>query len=280
VSREVDAMSGELVALKDLQAGTLTPDEDTSGRGQGLNLPNIGNDFDAVWRAVNRAVATQDPLYKPYAATLILYLRDNQTPDSTVSLSEAEFQYARITPSFYRDDMIAHVKWQGASAIVDLSPPTRRRAPEEPLPRTMEFHKLPSQDALVHQLIAVFPPGYAEQYTTWERGCQDLMTVSPNITAWECGVLVPTRHRTDEVYIWLTRQGNPYWRSGAAPLPAEHTLISQHASQDKWMWWTRVKRNNQWQYHLVDPASGSGTTVCTAPPADSDPSPALVQACR
>src|SRR5262245_36213637 len=67
VSREVDAMSGALVALKDLQAGTLTPDEDTTG-GRGLNLANVGNDFDAVWRAVNQAVATQDPLYKPYAA--------------------------------------------------------------------------------------------------------------------------------------------------------------------------------------------------------------------
>jgi hypothetical protein len=39
------------------------------------------------------------------------------------------------------------------------------------------------------------------------------MTVSPNIKAWECGVVVPTTHRTDKIFLWLSRQGNPYWEA-------------------------------------------------------------------
>src|SRR5207247_1161431 len=106
-----------------------------------------------------------------------------------VSLAETALQYARITPSLYWDDRIVHVKWAGATAMVDMSPAVPRRAPEEPMPRTMEYQRLSGQETTLRHIVDVFPPGYAEQYTTWERGCQNVMTPSPNIRQWECGVL-------------------------------------------------------------------------------------------
>jgi hypothetical protein len=110
---------------------------------------------------------------------------------------------------YYWDERIVHLKWTGSTAVLNISPPTPRHAPEEPFPTTLEAQKLPNEDATLRRILNVFPAGYAEQYTTWERGCQSMMTVSPSIKQWECGVLVPTVRRTDEIYIWMTRQGNP-----------------------------------------------------------------------
>jgi hypothetical protein len=280
VTREVSATSGELVALIDKQRGSIF-----SEPGQRLEdsvLQGVGNDFDSVWRAVNLAMAKHDVLYKPYAVSLIAYLRDNRGPGSTVYVSEAEFQYARITPSFYWDDRMVHVKWAGSTAVVDISPAIRRSAPGEPVPRTMEAGNLPAENATLRKILNAFPEGYAEQYTTWERGCENEMTVSPFIKQWECGVLVPITHRTDQVYIWMTRQGNPYWESAAAPLQSEHTLISTNAPPNAWVWWTRLKRPDQWQYVIVNAASGLPTTtagVCTVPPDTAGSRPAAVEAC-
>jgi hypothetical protein len=280
VTREVSAASGELVALTDLQRGSLSTEP--GQRLKNIVLHDVGNDFDSVWRAVNQAVAKQDALYKPYTVSLITYLSDKRRSDVTVNLSEVEFQYARITPSFYWDDTIVHVRWTGSTAVLDVSPSVPRHSPEEPVPRTLEAQSLPSEDATLRKILNVFPPGYLEQTTTWERGCRNKMTVSPRIKQWECGVLVETVHRTDQVYIWMTRQGNPYWESAAAPLQSEHSLISNNAPQDMWVLWTRLKRANQWQYVVVNAATGIPTTttgLCTLPPNGTDPRPATIEAC-
>jgi hypothetical protein len=161
VTREVSATSGELVALIDKQRGSIF-----SEPGQRLEdsvLQGVGNDFDSVWRAVNLAMAKHDVLYKPYAVSLIAYLRDNRGSGSTVYLSEAEFQYARITPSFYWDDRMVHVKWAGSTAVVDISPAIRRAAPGEPVPRTMEAGNLPVENATLRKILNAFPEGYAER---------------------------------------------------------------------------------------------------------------------
>ena len=94
---------------------------------------------------------------------------------------------------------------------------------------------------------------------------------------------MPTQHRTDEIYLWLTRQGNPAAASAAAPLLSEYTLIATNAPQETWVWWTRLKRQQQWQYVMVNAATGVPITtagLCTVPPQDTDPRPDMVQPCR
>ncbi len=189
----------------------------------------------------------------------------------------------RITPSFYWDDRLVHVRWAGVAAVLDVSPAVPRLAPEEPMPRTLESQHLPSTETTLRTLMEFFPQGCAEQYTTWERGCQNLPSASPQIIRWECGVLVPIQHRTDEISLWLTRAGNPAWASAAVPLPWEHALISQHASAETWVWWTRLKRPQQWYYVMINAATGVPITpagLCTVPPHGAEPSPALVQPCQ
>ncbi len=106
-------------------------------------------------------------------------------------------QFARITPSLLWDDVAAHVQTDGSATRAVFDAPTRHKAPSEPRPVPLDYRKLPDAGAMLARLVAAFPKGYAEAYTTYERGCHQLLTLTPEIRTTECGVLLPVEHRTD-----------------------------------------------------------------------------------
>lgn len=83
---------------------------------------------------------------------------------------------------------------------------------------------------------------------------------------WRCGVDVANQERSDLVFLWLTRQGNPHWQSGRGPLGSEYRAVSAGTPKDGWAWWTRVKHPDYWEYFLMDAMSGRANKgLCTNP---------------
>ena len=266
IARQVDAGSGQVVAMTDMQGESIGGAGEQRIAAQSVGLSNVGRDLGAIWPVVNAAIAKQDPLFKVYAVAATAKLSENrQRADGPVSLRRAYFAYARLTPSFRWDELEVQIEWtSNSAATMRIAAPTRRSAPEEAKPIPLSA-TLPDPGSALPKLIAAFPNGYYEQFTTYERGCRNVLTVSPNIRETECGVLLPIEHHTDEVFFWLSRQGNPYWRSQGGPLQPEYRLIGETVPHDKWIWWTRVKQHGQWQYHAIDASSGAEAVACSPP---------------
>ncbi len=229
----------------------------------------LSRDFDAFWPAVVAEVQKQDPLYAPYAASLITYLRDRRAAGGKAVIAEAHIQFARLTPALLWDDLEAHVGWRSTDqdqAVLFFSRARRRAEPLEARPATMRAADLPRAGAALASLLGRFPDGYAEVSTVWAKGCEDIPTASPDLTMWRCGVYVATKQRSDLVFLWLSRQGNPYWQSGRAPLATEYRALSETAPKDGWSWWTRVKHPAYWEYFLIDAMTATPRQgFCTNP---------------
>jgi hypothetical protein len=178
-------------------------------------------------------------------------------------------QFARLTPSLIWDEMEAHVGWrEGAEDDAELffSQPKRHMAPAEPMPVTLKAGDLPKTEPALDALLEKFPAGYTEVHTTWSQGCQDVMTFVVGLRMWQCGVYVPNEEHTDLVFLWLSRQGNPFWDSGRAPIASEYDAVSDNAPRQGWAWWTRVKHPEYWEYVLVDAISRRRDDgFCTTP---------------
>ena len=229
----------------------------------------VGRDFDALWPLVVAAVQKQDPLYAPYAVSLITYLEDaRQYAGGNAELAEAHIVFARLTPSLIWDEVEAHVGWRNRSsddAVLFFSEP-RRHAMGEPRPVTLKEGELPKAAPALKDLLANFPKDYAEVITSWSEGCEDILTFLPDVTMWRCGVMGENKTKTDLVFLWLTHQGNPAWKSGRAPLPAEFAAVTEQAPKESWVWWTRVKHPDEWAYFLLDAATGKPAPgFCTTP---------------
>jgi hypothetical protein len=219
--------------------------------------------FAGIWRGVNAAVRQQDPLYKPYAVSLAVNLR-SQAPGEFLRIGEMYVQYARITPSLVWDDMTVHLEGRGRTLNVIFADPVRKSAPLQPAPITLEADRLPDPDATLRQLVSIFPKGYYEIYYTDYQGCQS-RTIG-NLTEQTCGVWMQQEHRTDLVFFWLTRQGNPFWNADDNPIASEHAMIADRAPRGEWVWWTRIKHANVWQYYVIDAESGRTLPdLCTNP---------------
>jgi hypothetical protein len=125
---------------------------------------------------------------------------------------------------------------------------------------------VPRTAPVLAALLKNFPQDYAEVQTQWTKGCEDVLTMVPGLSMWRCGVYVEQKTRTDLVFLWLSRQGNPYWTSGRAPLGTEYQAVSAGAPRDGWVWWTRVKHPDYWAYFMTDVASGRPAKgFCTNP---------------
>ncbi len=225
--------------------------------------------FDAVWPAVIAAVQKQDPAYVPYAVSLVTYLSDVRQAGGKAMLAEAHIQFARVTPSLIWDEMEAHVGWrEGAEDDAELffSQPKRHMAPAEPMPVALNAGDLPAAEPALDALLAKFPDKYTEVITTWSKGCEDVLTFVVGLRMWRCGVDIQNQEHTDLVFLWLSRQGNPYWSSGRAPLATEYDQVAAGTPKDGWAWWTRVKHPAYWEYFLIDAANGRPDTgFCTNP---------------
>jgi len=246
-----------------------------------VNL-KVERNFDAIWPAVVAEVQKQDPLYAPYAASVITYLRSVRAAGGKAAVSEAHIQFARLTPSLLWDDLEAHVGWRDGTedrAVLFFSKPRRRAMPGEPMPLTLKAGQLPRAESALAGLLKNFPDKYAEVTTVWSKGCEDLPTATPELTMWRCGVNVAKQQRSDLVFLWLTRQSNPYWQSGRAPLRSEHRVVAAGLPKDGWAWWTRVKRPENWEYFLIDAMSGRpNRSFCTNPNTGADA--IQVRACK
>jgi hypothetical protein len=233
-----------------------------------VNL-KVARNFDAVWPAAVAAVQKQDPLYAPYAVSLITYLGDVRAAGGKPVISEAHIQFARLTPSLMWDEVEAHLGWQNESAdqaVLFFAEPKRHSAPGEPKPAVLRADALPKADTALAGLLKNFPQKYAEVQTVWTKGCEDVLTFVAGLKMWRCGVYVAEQVRTDLVFLWLSRQGNPYWSSGRAPLGTEYQAVSTTTPKDGWAWWTRVKHPGSWEYFLADAMSGRANKgFCTNP---------------
>jgi hypothetical protein len=226
-------------------------------------------DFDQVWPAVLAEVRKQDPLYTPYAASLVTYLSDVHDAGGAPIVSEVHIQFARLTPSLLWDEMEAHVAWrQGAEddAVLFFSAPRRHFAPADAKPVTLDSAALPQAGPALAALLKNFPEGYTEVRTTWSQGCEDIMSFVVGLRMWRCGVYLPNEEHSDLVFLWLTRQGNPFWQSERAPIASEYDLVASNAPKDGWTWWTRVKHPDYWKYFLTDAKQGKpAAEFCTNP---------------
>ncbi len=262
----VEAGSYRLYARGDAQPASYSDRDAKPLREASLNVPR---DFDAVWAAVVAEVQKQDPLYAPYAVSLITYLRDRKAAGGAAAIAEAHIQFARLTPALLWDDLEAHVGWRSAGpdrAVLFFSRPRRRAEPSEPRPAALKAADLPRAGAALASLLGNFPAGYAEVSTVWAKGCEDIPTASPGLSMWRCGVHVATEQRSDLVFLWLSRQGNPYWQSGRGPLATEYRTLSANAPKDGWSWWTRVKHPAYWEYFTIDAMTGRPRqSFCTNP---------------
>ena len=262
----IDAATNRIYTGRDVLPAGYNDRQTTALREVNLK---VGRSFDAVWPAVVAAVQKQDPLYAPYAASLITYLRDVRAAGGKPILSEVHIQFARLTPSLLWDDLEAHVGWREGSddqAVLFFSTPKRRDAPGEPVPLTLKADALPKAEPALADLLKKFPEKYAEVSTVWSKGCEDILTFTPGLSMWRCGVYVANQERTDLIFLWLTRQGNPYWQSGRAPLSSEYRLVAGGTPKNGWAWWTRVKHPDYWEYFLIDAMSGRpNQTFCTNP---------------
>lgn len=294
VARQIDATSGKVVTVDDLQAATISGEGEGAVRPHSVDLSNIGRDFAAAWKVVNNAVAQQDPLYKPYAVGLLLSLNENhENPRAKVMLHDAYVQFARATPSMRWDDLEVHVEWSSnISARMTIGAPSRRSAPEEPKPTVIIPSKFPDADPTLRKLVNLFPPGYREFYTTTEQYKVMPACSPPGAPGNPPGLKGPycppwagqwgsmeVKHYV-HTPVWLSRQDNPYWRSKVAPRQSEYALIKQTAPQEKWVWWTRIMQHGQWQYQIMDAATGALTAECTSPPDENSPNPRPVEQCR
>lgn len=272
VLRTIDATTGRAFVGRDLQPASYN--DHATAPLQPVNL-TVGHEFDAMWRAVVAAVRKQDPLYEPYAVSLLTYLRDRRRAPDRVHVAEAHIQFSRQTPSLMWDDLEAHVGWRPDAedqAFVFFSEPQRRIAPGQQFPITLDYEKLPPSRAALKSLLDRFPENYAEIITTWSKGCEDLPTFTPGTHMWRCGVYVPTRTRTDLVFLWLTRAGNPHWPSGRAPLAGAYRAVQDAAPGDAWVWWTRMLRPEYSQYFLASVRGDRPlVAVCTNPGSGATP---------
>ncbi len=69
-------------------------------------------------------------------------------------------------------------------------------------------------------------------------------------------------------------------RTGMPLGQPEYELIHQTAPQGKWVWWMRILQQDQWQYQVVDAATGALTAECTSPPNGNSPNPQPIDRCR
>jgi hypothetical protein len=291
VARQVDATSGKVVAVADLQAATVRGETDTTIAPSVVDLSNMERDFTAAWRVVNEAVAKQDPLYKPYAIGLVLSLNENQENlRAKVVLHHAYVQLARLTPSARWDDLQVHVEWSSNTrATMTIGAPSRRSSPWEPRPAVITPSRFWDADPSLRKLVNLFPRGYREVYTyteiihirgkpSQERIVGETKIIDPPTEPKD--VPIEVKNYIDFVYVGLTLQGNPHYRTEVPPLPSEYALINQTAPREKWVWWARIKQHDQWQYQIVDAATGALTAVCTSPPDATSPTPRPVDRCR
>lgn len=265
VEREVDGTTHKVIAFDPRRPGE---QQTALFEGKPKQLHNVSvttaePGFQSLWRAVNAAVKQQDPLYKPYAISLAANV-SSQKPDGSVQLGEMYVQYARITPSLVWDDMTVHMEGRGKTLNVIFDTPVRKSAPLQPMPKALEADKLPDADPPLKQLASVFPKGYHEIYYTDYQGCQS--TTMGSLIKQECGVWMKQEHRTDVVFFWLTRQGNPHWNAHDNPIASEFAMIADRAPKDEWVWWTRIKQGGVWKYFIVDAGTGQQLpNLCTNP---------------
>jgi len=263
VVREVDARSGEIIAFDprkpdEQQAALFDGDKPKKLRNVSITTAEPG--FQGLWRAVNAAVKQQDPLYKPYAVSLAGNVRA-QVAGDFARLGEVYVQYARLTPSLVWDDMTVHLEGRGTTLNVIFEEPERKSGPK---PTPIEPERLPNADPTLKNFAALFPKGYTEIYYSDYQGCTS--QTFGNVIRQECGVWMQQEHRTDVVFFWLTRQGNPWWSAQNNPVRSELAMVSQTVPKESWVWWTRIKQNGVWKYHIVDAADGHALpNVCTNP---------------
>ncbi|HEY0526090.1 MAG TPA: hypothetical protein VGD08_22040 [Stellaceae bacterium] len=265
VEREVDGATGQVVAFDPRKKGDeqakLFEGEPTKLHNVSVTLSEPG--FQGLWRGVNAAVRQQDPLYKPYAVSLAANV-SVQKPDDTVRLGEMYVQYVRQTPSLVWEDMTVHVEGRGKTLNVIFETPERHSAPIQPIPTALEADKLPNADNILKMLAGIFPKAYHEIYYSDYQGCQS--TTFGNVTRQECGVWMQQEHRTDVVFFWLTRQGNPWWNAKENPIDSELKMVSDAVPEGGWVWWTRIKQGDVWKYTIVDAETGRQLpNVCTNP---------------
>src|SRR5689334_7165286 len=120
--------------------------------------------------------------------------------------------------------MTVHVEGRGKTLNMIFEEPERHSAPMQPMPMALEADKLPNADAILKTLAGIFPKGYQEVYYTDYQGCQS--TTFGSVTKQECGVWMQQEHRTDVVFFWLTRQGNPWWNAKENPITSELKVVS------------------------------------------------------
>lgn len=266
VRRTVEDRSYDLYAAGDAQTGDYNDRATKPLRQADLR---VGHGFDALWPKVVAEVRKQDPLYAPYAVSLITYLRSVRAAGGKAVVSEAHIQFARLTPSLIWDEVEAHVGWRDDSdddAVLFFSPPRRHSDPNEARPATLKADELPEAEPALRALLKNFPDKYAEVTSTWSKGCDDVLTFVPGLKMWRCGVYVETKRLSDLVFLWLSRQGNPYWQSGRAPLATEYRAVAAGTPKGGWAWWTRVKHPERWEYFLIDAKSGRPDKgFCTNP---------------
>src|SRR6185437_1087019 len=81
-----------------------------------------------------------------------------------------------------------------------------------------------------------------------------------------CGVWMQQEHRTDVVFFWLTREGNPWWAAKDNPIRTEHEMVAKLVPKNDWVWWTRIKHPDEWRYYVIDAKSGEQfPNLCTNP---------------
>ncbi|HZS84148.1 MAG TPA: hypothetical protein VFA50_14835 [Stellaceae bacterium] len=278
VTRQVDASAGKVVAIADKQATTLDiAEDDPAAQRRSLSIGGE-RDFMTLARLAHDGMAKLDPLYKLYAVAVVLGLDENQaTPNAKVRLAEAHFEFARTTPSRYWDNREVRVDFPtGRQGTILYLPATRMAAPQQRKPVPIDFAKMPDADPFLRAIVKQFPRDYREQWTTYENGCEREMSISPSIHVTRCGVLIPIKHYTDRIYLWLQRTGNPYWYAQNGPSEPEFAFVSRHSPGHDWVWWGRVKHAEQWRYEIMDVDTRKEIVGCTAPALDPTREPAAV----
>lgn len=266
VEREVDGATGEVIAFdprkpSEQQGALFSGDKPNQLHNVSITAAEPG--FQGLWRAINAAVKQQDPLYRPYSISLAANVR-SQVPGDVVHLGQMHVQYARITPSLVWDDMTAHVEGRGKTLNVIFEQPQRKSAPLRPQPIPIDSDRLPNPDPTLQRFAGIFPKGYTEIYYSDYQGCTS-QTIG-NLIKQECGVWMQQEHRTDVVFFWLTRQGNPWWNAENNPIASELAMVSGQVPKDAWVWWTRIKTGGVWKYYIVDADGGKALpNVCTNP---------------
>lgn len=267
VARQVEAAGAKLVVAQDKQATSLEPTQAEAALRQRIDRMTIDRDFMSVARMANEAITAIDPLYKLYAAAVVLGIDENQaTPDAKVRVVETHLEFAKSTPSRYWDNLELRVEFGAENqAVVRYIPSPRMVAPEQPRPAPIDFAKMPDADPFLRRIVKQFPRNYREVWITYENGCEKELSVSPSISVTRCGVLIPVKHSTDRIYLWLHRAGNPYWYAQNGLSEAEFRLVSDHAPRSDWIWWARVKHSDQWRYEIVDIDTRKEIVGCAQP---------------